>query len=137
MANEGKKKMETQTTLDLEKLGIQLQEDGEFGTAGKKTLKAADLGKLGTIKDAAILEVKPFQFATEYKVIMTLNIPSMGKEEDKRIRNLGLNKTNLVTLLNAYGSDTKGWINKMIELRVESTLFQGKKVDAIRVYAKD
>lgn len=122
--------------LDLEALGIEQNEDEEYQMKGKKTLKADDLGKVGSILDAAILDFETLTFEDGSKVILTLNIPALGNKEEKRIRRLTLNKTNLVTLLNAFGVDGDKWINKMIELRVESTLFQGKKVPAIRVYVK-
>lgn len=126
--------------LDFGELGLEKNEKGEYkAKSAQKALKAEDLGKVGKILDAAILKVDVVRFESEDqpKVMLELNIPDLGKEEEKRLRRLGLNKTNLVTLSNAFGDESERWINKMIELRVERTQYQGQMVPAIRVYPKD
>jgi hypothetical protein len=45
-----------------------------------------------------------------------------------------LNKTNASTLAHAYGKDFSDWPGKMVEVRPETTTFNGKVVAALRLY---
>lgn len=51
-----------------------------------------------------------------------------GKEKP-----LALNKTNGKTVAAMYGTDTKGWLGKLITIFATTTDFGGKTVDCIRV----
>ena len=46
---------------------------------------------------------------------------------------LVLNKTNLGVIVEAYGSNTDGWMDRRIKMTAETTHFQGKRVPCIRV----
>jgi hypothetical protein len=52
------------------------------------------------------------------------------KETDKR---LVLNRTNLDTLVEAFGDDTDKWIGKKIQLAITKVMYAGKRVDSISV----
>jgi hypothetical protein len=54
------------------------------------------------------------------------------KFHDVRPR-LPLNKTNALTIANAWGPDTPPWIGHVIELVPQRVLFQGAYVDSIRI----
>jgi hypothetical protein len=129
------KKEETkQMKLNMGEMGLEKNEKGEYQTKqGQKVLKADDIGKIGTIIDAQILGAKPIDFGEETKVVLELKAPKISKEI---AQGLSLNKTNLMTIANAFGDDTDKWIGQAIELRVESTLFKGQKTSCIRVYPK-
>lgn len=129
-------KMETkQRLLSLEEYGFE-EDNGQIKAKKKGGLKAEDLGEVGEICDAAILKAGEFEWEGEKKVTLELNIADLGEAEADRIKNLSLNKTNLGRLLAAFGRDLAKWENQIIELRVETTIFQGKSVSCIRVYAK-
>lgn len=46
---------------------------------------------------------------------------------------LGLNKTNLRTIAQAYGTDSNAWIGRQVELYRDRTQFQGALVPCIRL----
>lgn len=128
--------MDKQTKLlDLEAYGFE-EKDGKIGKKKKGSLKAEDLGEIGDIFDAAILEANEFEWEGEKKVSLKLNIPDLGEKEEDRIRFLGLNVTNLGTMLRAFGKDLSKWENQMVEARVEQTTFNGKPISCIRLYPK-
>ena len=94
-------------------------------------LKAADLGKVGSIVNANVIGVSEANFGEDEKFVLELSIK--GKTESEHI---ALNKTNLATMLNSFGDETLEWVGKAIELRVENTLFKGQKTVCIRIYPK-
>ena len=49
-------------------------------------------------------------------------------------KGLVLNKTNGIVMADAFGDDTDDWVGKVIELRVEPTMFKGKPDTGTRVY---
>lgn len=48
-------------------------------------------------------------------------------------KELGLNKTNLRTVISLYGPGTAGWIGKQVVVYVTQTLYEGKMVDCLRI----
>ena len=120
--------------LNTEVLGVEKNASGEYQTKqNAKVLKADDLGKIGTIVEATVLGAKEINFGEETKVIVELKVPKISKE----MQAIALNKTNLVSMINALGDETDKWVGAQIELRVESTLFKGQKTSCIRVYVKE
>lgn len=45
---------------------------------------------------------------------------------DSEVEGLPLNKTNLITLINAFGTDTDSWIGKKVRLKTVQIVFQGQ-----------
>lgn len=50
-----------------------------------------------------------------------------------KVKGLVLNKTNSGKLEAAYGDDTDGWLGKEIIIYPDTTLYQGRTVDCLRV----
>jgi hypothetical protein len=122
--------------LNLEEYGIQKKEDGTLSFKNP-SINAEKIGKIGTVMSAVILNAQEKIFNGEKKVMLTLNIPDLEGYDDGNIRSFGLNLTNLVSMINAYGEDLEEWLNKSIELKVEKTKFGGESTSGIRVYATD
>jgi hypothetical protein len=53
---------------------------------------------------------------------------------DKDGRGVILNRTNLETIVAAYGPETDDWVGKPVVVRAEPTTFQGRKIQGIRVH---
>lgn len=53
------------------------------------------------------------------------------------LKGLVLNKTNAVTLVDAFGGNEVDWAGKQVTLVSETVTFGGKRVDAIRVQIPD
>lgn len=51
-------------------------------------------------------------------------------------KGLPLNKTNATTLAEDLGDDTDDWRGAKVLLRREKTIYQGKKLDCLRVHAQ-
>ena len=49
-------------------------------------------------------------------------------------RGVILNRTNLETIVTAYGPETDDWVGKPVIVRAEPTTFQGRKIQGIRVH---
>lgn len=49
-------------------------------------------------------------------------------------RGVILNRTNLDTIVAAYGPETDDWVGKPVVVRAEPTTFQGRKIQGIRVH---
>jgi hypothetical protein len=132
----------TSKQVNLEGLGIRETETGEFEkTPINPSLKAEDLIKAGVKigKDtvAIIKNAEQRTFEDGEKIMVSMSIEALEKSKDGENRSLGLNSTNTLTMLNAYGQDLESWTNKMINVKVEETLYKGKKVACIRLYKYD
>ena len=46
---------------------------------------------------------------------------------------LSLNKTNVRTLVRAYGKDSRDWVGMIVELRAGQTTYQGQTKDSVLV----
>lgn len=100
-------------------------------------MKADDLGKVGSKHQAIILGVqeRTFDEAEGMKMILSLDVPSLGESRNERSRQLTLNKTNLISLVSKLGEDTDAWVKEIITLKVEKTSYAGKTVPGIRIDA--
>ena len=49
-------------------------------------------------------------------------------------RGVILNRTNLETIVTAYGPETDDWVGKPVIVRAEPTTFQGRKMQGVRVH---
>lgn len=87
-----------------------------------KYLKASDLQ--GDAVKVKIREVVRETVGTDTKPIMYF----MGKE-----KGLVLNKTNALTIADAYGPDYEQWGGAIIELFAMKVEFQGRMVDGLRI----
>jgi hypothetical protein len=71
--------------------------------------------------------------------IMSVTEEDMGNRDKLVVsfvetpKRLPLNKTNAVQLSEELGDETDGWRGSKMVLGVEKTMFQGKRVDCIRV----
>ena len=67
---------------------------------------------------------------------LTLHLDGAPMRSDGTMpKPLGLNATNREVLMEAWGEDdTDTWIGQIVELRIEKTNFQGKRVNCIRTY---
>lgn len=87
-------------------------------------LRAEDIGDKRqrlTIKDVVLVEMKDKK-----------RLELLFTEIDS---GLILNKTNANKLKEAFGNNTDGWIDKVVELYTALTTFQGKEMPAIRLKA--
>ncbi len=99
----------------------------KIGTAfPSKYLKAADLA--GKSHELVIKEVK------------IEDVGGQGNEEDKpclyfvgKQKGCVLNRTNAMAIAARYGEDTEAWTDKPILVYPDTTMFQGKMVDCIRM----
>ena len=99
----------------------------KIGTAfPSKYIKAADLG--GKAHTLVIGEVK------------IEDVGGQGNEEDKpclyfvgRAKGCVLNRTNAMAIAARYGEDTDAWTNKEVIVYPDTTMYQGKMVDCIRM----
>jgi hypothetical protein len=90
-----------------------------------KYLRAADLPRAGL--SLTIDAVEREQIGGDDKWVIYF----VGGEE----RGLCLNKTNALTIADAYGKKVAEWSGRKIHLRKEKVPFQGGRVDAIRLAA--
>ncbi len=90
--------------------------------AGGNYMNAADVPSPFTAEIAAV-DMETMRDDTE-KLALTIT------GTDKLLL---LNKTNAEELAEAYGDDTDSWIGKPVVVYTSRTLFQGKRVPAIRV----
>lgn len=125
--------------LDSEEYGIEKKEDGTYESTKTTGLTAEMLGKPGSKCGATIgnVEQRTFNESEGPKLILTLNVPSLGESPAERVKPLALNRTNLLSLVNAFGDDTDEWLGKALSLNVETTQYQGKNVPCVRVYAAE
>lgn len=124
--------------LNLKDYGLSKKEDGSYQSTPKNpSVTAEQLGKVGTKLQALIVDAEERTFEGETKVMLRLTVPDLKKSEEGMSRSLGLNQTNLLSMVNAYGEDIEVWAQKAVELRVERTKFMGKEVSCIRVYPSD
>jgi len=73
--------------------------------------------------------------------ISTVSQEEIGQDRKKKLviyfknrdQAMVVNKTNAMTLISAFGPETAGWVGKPVEVYTEPTLFQGKRVDGLRV----
>jgi hypothetical protein len=86
-------------------------------------LNAAALG--GQVLHDSIRAVKDVEFEGGRKKIV-INL-------DKDGRAVVLNRTNLATLVEAYGPETDGWLGKPVIVGTEMTVFQGRKIAGVKV----
>lgn len=134
----GKTKM---PQLKLENLGIVTEKDakGKLKYKGKSinpSITAEELGEPGAETEAIIKGAETVIFDGKEdapKVMLSVLIPSLEQSEEGSLRRLGLNKTNLLTMLTLFGENTDNWVNKEIGLRVDSVNFKGDMVSAIRI----
>lgn len=89
-----------------------------------KYLKSADLQ--GRVINAKIdrVTVEEIGKDKERKLVMYF----VGKE-----KGMALNKTNALTIGEAYGGDTDGWADQPIEIFSMKVEYQGRMVDGLRV----
>lgn len=87
-----------------------------------KYLKSTDLR--GDVAKVKIRDVMVEEIGTDRKMVMYF----AGKE-----KGMVLNKTNAVTIGDAYGQDTDDWIGQPIELFSMKVEFNGRMVDGLRV----
>lgn len=92
----------------------------QFGS--NKFLKSADLQ--GNVAKVKIQDVQVEKLGEDRKMVMHF----FGKE-----KGMVLNKTNAMTIGDAYGEDTDDWIGKEIEVFSMKVEFQGRMVDGLRV----
>jgi hypothetical protein len=91
-----------------------------------KYIKAADLG--GKEHTLTIAGVK------------IEDVGGQGSEEDKPVlyftnkaKGCVLNRTNAMSIAAKYGEDTENWVDKHVIVYPDTTMFQGKMVDCIRM----
>ena len=95
----------------------------KIGSAFPSTfLKAADLQ--GRAVNCIIQEVRTEDIGDGHKPVMYFE----GKE-----KGLVLNKTNALTLSEAYGEETDDWCGQPVEVFPDKTMYEGRRVDCIRV----
>lgn len=92
----------------------------QFGS--NKFLKSADLQ--GNVVQVKIQTVQVEKLGDDRKMVMYF----AGKD-----KGMVLNKTNAMTIGDAYGEDTDDWIGKPIEIFSMKVEFQGRMVDGLRV----
>ena len=92
----------------------------QFGS--NKFLKSADLQ--GNVARVKIQSVAVEKLGDDRKMVMYF----AGKE-----KGMVLNKTNAMTIGDAYGEDTDDWTGREIEVFSMKVEFQGKMVDGLRV----
>lgn len=73
-------------------------------------------------------------------IISHVKIEDVGGEEDKPVlyfkeksKGVVLNRTNATAIAMKYGDDTDDWNDKPILVYPDTTMFQGKMVDCIRM----
>jgi hypothetical protein len=89
-----------------------------------KFLKASDLqGKTVEAVIESVIEEEIGE-ARERKPIVYFR----GKQ-----RGIVLNSTNAMTLQSVFGDETDSWAGKSVQIFAEPVLFQGKKVDGLRI----
>jgi len=120
--------------LNLKEFGLQKTDEGYENAPLFASLKAEDLGKPGAEASGMIKKAEVREFETEKKVVLTLVIAKLTKSEGGDVRSLPLNKTNLASMLNAFGEDLDAWEHKIVDLKVETTKFKGKTVPCVRIY---
>jgi len=117
--------------LDLDELGIVKGDDGSFKVRSK-TLKASDIGPIGTVVQGKILDKEWMDFRGAKKLGLLMDM-DMGEKESERLRKLALNKTNTVTLLGGFGENFGNWQNKIIEIVIESVEYNDEETSGMRV----
>lgn len=78
------------------------------------------------VKAKLISEVLPIEGEFGMQDVGKLRI--QGQEETKNVR---VNKPSLGGLIDAYGEDSKEWINKVLTLHTEKMIVSGKRVTAL------
>jgi hypothetical protein len=68
------------------------------------------------------------------------DVGGQGSEEDKPViyfvgksKGCVLNRTNAMAIASKYGDDTEEWVDKPVNVYPDTTMFQGKMVDCIRM----
>jgi hypothetical protein len=91
-----------------------------------KYIKAADLGGK--------------EFTLQIATVKIEDVGGQNNEEDRpvlyfvgRQKGVVLNRTNATAIAHRYGDDTDEWANKEVIIYPDTTMFQGKMVDCIRM----
>lgn len=93
---------------------------------GAKFLSADSFDKQGKLYE--ILDVKEDKVGQDIKLIAELG-KDVGEDSDF----LPLNRTNALTLSDAFGDDTDDWRGKHINVYRDMTMYNGKRVPCLRV----
>ena len=115
--------------VNTEKHGIESTEHGYGTKAMGEFLKTEEIGEIGTEIQGLIVNVKEVPFDDGDKLVIDIMI-----DDKKEVKSVGLNKTNLCTLLSEFGEDTDDWLDKKILLRVEKVSYMGKPIPGTRIY---
>lgn len=92
---------------------------------GGNWVKAADIANGTRIK--IVSETQPIQTVFEGKP-RTQNVAKLKIEGMPEEKNANLNKPTLNALIDAFGKDSKDWMNKVLTAQVEKVQIAGKNV---------
>jgi hypothetical protein len=95
-------------------------------TFRSKFLKASDLQGRTVEAEIDLVTEEEVGEAREKKLIVYFR----GKH-----RGIVLNQTNAVALQSSFGDETDSWAGKSVQIFVEPVMFQGKRVDGLRLRA--
>jgi len=127
-----------QTKLKLEDFGIQKTNDGYKTAAISPSIKSSDIGDAaGANVTGYVIGVLQPVFEDGKALQLRLNIPDFQDREDGDTRLLTLNKTNIMTMLNAYSQNIEKWENKMISIVLVDTQYKGKNLLGMRIKPLD
>jgi hypothetical protein len=99
------------------------------------------MGSINDLYPSTYLKAADLKGKTVKAVIDRLEVEEVGDGNkpvlyfEGKDRGIVLNKTNALTLQEAYGDETDDWTGKGVELFSEKVAFEGRRVDGLRVRA--
>ena len=89
----------------------------------KKTVMSGSKGKL-------VSETVPIEKSYEGE-IRKQDIAKIRIEGDTEAKNVSINKPTINGLIEAYGEESKDWINKPLTIHIEKTMISGKRLPVL------
>ena len=99
---------------------------------GGAWLKAKELQD--GVKAKLVSETKPVESVFEGKS-RTQDVAKIRIQGDENVYNVGLNRTTVNGLIDAFGTDSKNWTNQVLTVKIEETRIAGRKVNALYLIA--
>lgn len=86
------------------------------------------------VKVKLVSETKPVESIFEGKT-RTQDVAKIRIQDDENVYNVGLNRTTVNGLIDAFGSDSKNWTNQVLTVKTEKTQIAGRRVTVLYLLA--
>ncbi len=102
----------------------------------QETIRGAWIKKDSELNDKRaklVTETKPIpsNFKDKEGNATTQNVSKIQIEEKDEVVNIAINKPSINALIDAFGEDSKSWVNHTLKIKTEKMMVSGKRVIAL------